>query len=246
MDNLTISIFGNKIFLEILNEMKLFSKYRSKYYENLDLCIKDAENENQIVVFFINIPKKIKIGNFPMIYIAESKKLLNKFSNSLKEELIIPFKITDFEKKVVSLIAKNQFRKNSLINLNGYTIDKNERKLKKNNLEIQLSEKEINFLILFSKNKEPINRNAVLKNVWRYSEKSETHTIETHIHRLRKKIFEKFGDNNFIKNNNKGYYIWKKNHEILLQGIYFLQNIKNVSLDLKKEREVIKEKRKLV
>ena len=133
--------------------------------------------------------------------------LLNKFSNSLKEELIIPFKITDFEKKVVSLIAKNQFRKNSLINLNGYTIDKNERKLKKNNLEIQLSEKEINFLILFSKNKEPINRNAVLKNVWKYSEESETHTIETHIHRLRKKIFEKFGDNNFIKNNNKGYYI---------------------------------------
>tara|TARA_B100001167_G_scaffold15982_1_gene8545 strand:- start:111 stop:539 length:429 start_codon:yes stop_codon:yes gene_type:complete len=142
-----------------------------------------------------------------MIYIAESKKLLNKFSNSLKEELIIPFKIIDFEKKVVSLIAKNQFRKNSLINLNGYTIDKNERKLKKNNLEIQLSEKEINFLILFSKNKEPINRNVVLKNVWKYSEESETHTIETHIHRLRKKIFEKFGDSNFIKNNNKGYYI---------------------------------------
>ena len=207
MDSLTISIFNNKIFFEIAKEIKLFSKYQIKHYENLDLCIKDAENENQIVVFFINIPKKITIGNFPIIYIAESKKLLNKFSNSLKEELIIPFKITDFEKKVVSLIAKNQFRKNSLINLNGYTIDKNERKLKKNNLEIQLSEKEINFLILFSKNKEPINRNAVLKNVWKYSEESETHTIETHIHRLRKKIFEKFGDNNFIKNNNKGYYI---------------------------------------
>ena len=109
-----------------------------------------------------------------------------------------------------------------------------------------MSEKEINLLILFSKSKEPINRNLFLKNVWNYSSESETHTVETHIHRLRKKIFEKFGDNNFIKNNNKGYYIWKKNHEILLQKIYFLQNIKNVSLDLKKEREVIKEKRKLV
>ena len=122
-------------------------------------------------------------------------------------ELKIPFKILDFEKKVISLFAKSQFRKNSIINLNGYVIDKNERKLKKNNLEIQLSEKEINFLILFSGNKEPITKNAVLKKVWKYSEKSETHTVETHIHRLRKKILEKFDDNDFIKNNNKGYYI---------------------------------------
>ena len=49
--------------------------------------------------------------------------------------------------------------------------------------------------------------NFVLDKVWHYSEKTETHTVETHIHRLRKKIFSKFGDNNFIKNNNKGYYI---------------------------------------
>ena len=48
---------------------------------------------------------------------------------------------------------------------------------------------------------------ASLKNVWKYSEDSETHTVETHIHRLRKKILDKFGDNDFIKNNNKGYYI---------------------------------------
>jgi len=70
-----------------------------------------------------------------------------------------------------------------------------------------LSEKEISFLILFSKSKEPISRSLVLKNVWNYSPESETHTVETHIHRLRKKILEKFDDNNFIKNNNKGYYI---------------------------------------
>ena len=74
-------------------------------------------------------------------------------------------------------------------------------------MELQLSEKEINFLILFSKIKKPISRSLVLKNVWKYSLESETHTVETHIHRLRKKILEKFGDNNFIKNNNEGYYI---------------------------------------
>ena len=109
-----------------------------------------------------------------------------------------------------------------------------------------MSEKEINFLILFCKNKEPISRSSVLKNAWNYSSESETHTVETHIHRLRKKIAEKFSDNNFIKNNNKGYYIWRKNHEISLLEIYFLQNIKNELLELKKEKGVIKEKRKLV
>ena len=123
------------------------------------------------------------------------------------EKLQMPFSILEFEKKIVSLIAKNQFKKNSLINLRGYVIDKNERKIKKNNLELQLSEKEISFLILFSESKEPISRSFVLKNVWHYSEETETHTVETHIHRLRKKILEKFGDENFIKNNNEGYYI---------------------------------------
>ena len=79
--------------------------------------------------------------------------------------------------------------------------------LQKNNLQLQLSEKEINFLILFSQIKKPISRNFVLKNVWNYSTESETHTVETHIHRLRKKILEKFGDSNFIKNNDAGYFI---------------------------------------
>ena len=72
---------------------------------------------------------------------------------------------------------------------------------------MRLSEKEINFLILFIENKEAMNTKTVLKNVWNYSVESETHTVETHIHRLRKKILQKFGDKDFIKNNSKGYYI---------------------------------------
>ena len=60
MSNLTISIFGNKIFLEIINEMKLLPKFEIKYYEDLDLCIKDAEKHNLLVIFF-NFVKKIFI-----------------------------------------------------------------------------------------------------------------------------------------------------------------------------------------
>ena len=212
MSNSTISIFGNKIFLEIINEIKLFSKFKINYYEDLDLCIKDAEKQNLLVIFFvskkdISFFSKSRINNFPSILITESSTLKNMFSYELRDQLNMPFSILEFEKKVIALIAKNEFKKNSLIQLKDYIIDKNERKIKKNDLELQLSEKEINFLILFSKSKEPISRNLVLTNVWKYSLESETHTVETHIHRLRKKILKKFGDNNFIKNNNKGYYI---------------------------------------
>jgi hypothetical protein len=212
MSNATISIFGNKIFLKIIREIKLFSEYKITYYEDLDLCVKDAAKLNLLVIFFIeeknkNFFHKNKINNFPSILITESSILKNSFSNELTEQLNMPFTIIEFKKKLISLIAKNEFKKNSLIQLNDYIIDKNERKIKKNDLELQLSEKEINFLVLFSKSNEPVNRNVVLKNVWNYSSESETHTIETHIYRLRKKIFNKFGDKNFIKNNDKGYYI---------------------------------------
>ena len=212
MDNYTISIFGNKIFFEIISKIKLFSEFKVKYYDNSVLFTNDVKKENQIVVFFINVSNKsffdkIKANNLPLVLIIKSLVPKNSLLGDFKEQMNMPFTILDFKKKIVSLIAKNEFRKNSLIYLNNYIIDKNERKIKKNNIELQLSEKEINFLILFSQNRKPVSRNFVLKNVWNYSSKSETHTVETHIHRLRKKIFQKFRDNDFIKNNNKGYYI---------------------------------------
>ena len=208
----TISIFGNKIFSEILNEMKLFSKYKVKYYDDIDLCVKDAKKNNQFVVFFVskvnkNFFSEIKKKTFPLILVGQSSDLKTIEFGEIESKLNMPFTILDFNKKIITVVAKNEFKKNSLINLKEYVIDKNERKIKKNNLELQLSEKEISFLILFSESKEPISRSFVLKNVWNYSLESETHTVETHIHRLRKKILKKFGDNNFIKNNNNGYYI---------------------------------------
>ena len=207
MSDFIISIIGNKIFSEIINEIKLFSKFKIKYYENIDLCIEDNTKENKLFVFFNNSFNKKKINDLPSIVITENSKKDKKIFTGVQERLKMPFRILDFEKKIISLIAKYEFKKNSLINLGDYIVDKNERKIKKNNLELQLSEKEIEFLVLFSEENRPINRNLVLKKVWKYSEESETHTVETHIHRLRKKILEKFGDTNFIKNNNEGYYI---------------------------------------
>ena len=212
MVKLTISIFGNQIFFEIINELKLFSKYKLKFYDNLDLCTKDAMELDQLVIFFITKTnkkhfKQIENYSFPLIIIANFSLSRNLLSSEFMEQLNMPFRVVNLEKKIVSLEARYKFKKRSLINLCGYIIDKNERKIKKNNLVLQLTEKEINFLVLFKQNDKPLSRNFILKNVWNYSPESETHTVETHIHRLRKKFSEKFKDNNFIKNNKKGYYI---------------------------------------
>ena len=210
MNEQTISIFGDKILFEILNEIKIFSKYKVKFFENYNEYLE--EKNKGIIIFFLNnnntnLYKNISEKNFSILTIFDKSISKKKLFAEAKENLTAPFFIKDLEKKITLAFAKAEYKKNSLIYLNGYLIDKNERKIRKNNLELQLSEKEVDFLILFSKNKEPISRHSVLKTVWNYSSASETHTVETHIHRLRKKILTKFKDDNFIKNNNKGYYI---------------------------------------
>ena len=212
MNNIVISIFGNQILPEILDELKLFSEFKFKFFDNLDLCVKESKNNNQIIIFFLNKENKkyftqVIKNNLPTIIITKSKLSKHAVSNVLNEKISMPFSILELKKKITSILAKHEFNKSSLINLRGYVIDKNERKIKKNRIELQLTEKEINFLVLFSQSDIPLSRNFILENVWRYSSETDTHTVETHIHRLRKKISEKFKDNNFIKNNNKGYYI---------------------------------------
>ena len=210
MSNLTISIFENQIFLKIINELKLFSEFKVKFYDDFNLCLKDSIQHEQLTILFVdkkNNDNYLKIKNSPIILIGKSFKKKDLTTNNLIEYLDIPFSVLELKKKIILLNARHKFKKRSLINLGEYIIDKNERKIKKEDLELQLTEKEINFLILFTKTKKPITKDNVLQSAWNYSLESETHTVETHVHRLRKKILEKFDDNNFIKNNNKGYYI---------------------------------------
>jgi len=215
MNSTVISILKNQTFFEILSELKLFFNFKFKFYKDLASHKNESKKKDQIIIFFLT-EKNIEDYNYliknsvPLIVIIKNLNLKNIESVDLVEKLNSPFSIYDFKKKITLLAAKNVFHKSSLIQLNDYIINKNKRIIKKNNRELQLTEKEINFLILFSFSNQPVSRNFVLKNIWNYSSESETHTVETHIHRLRKKILEKFGDSNFIKNSTKGYYIWKK------------------------------------
>ena len=108
---------------------------------------------------------------------------------------------------VESLYAKKSFNKNSSIKINNYLLNKNEKKLLKKNIFTILTEKEIQLLELFLRHKKPISKNKILASVWNYSSDADTHTVETHIYRLRKKISDKFFDDKFILNNKEGYYL---------------------------------------
>ena len=212
MKNLTVSIFGNKVFIEILKELNLFKNTEIKFIENVeDEILNKASNEN-IIIFFLNEKNmdhyfKLKNKDLAILLVNNDLKFIKKSRIFFEDQITIPFKIVNFEKKIISILAKQKFKKSSLIELGKYKINKNEKKIKKDNLELKLTEKEINFLIFFASKKNPVSKNFILKNLWHYSEDSDTHTIETHIHRLRKKILKRFNDNNFIKNNDEGYYI---------------------------------------
>ena len=102
-------------------------------------------------------------------------------------------------------MARKNFNKNSSIKIKNYTLDKNERKLFKEKKHILLTEKEIQLLELLLAKKGAINKDKILKEVWGYSDETDTHTVETHVYRLRKKIKKTFLDENFILNKKEGY-----------------------------------------
>ena len=97
--------------------------------------------------------------------------------------------------------------KQSQIIFNNYKIDLNARELHSNTTKIKLTEKEINIIIYLSKSKNSVSINDLEKNVWKYQSDIETHTVETHIYRLRKKILKSFNDENFILSKKDGYQI---------------------------------------
>ena len=105
------------------------------------------------------------------------------------------------------MCCKKKFSENSSIKIKEYLLDKNEKKLKKDGSFLILTEKEIHLLELFENNSKPISKKKILSLVWHYASDADTHTVETHIYRLRKKIADKFSDEKFIQNNKEGYYL---------------------------------------
>ena len=179
-----------------------------KEHLNFDLSISDKNLE-------LRSEKKGKLKNDSILQVVQNCSAIkilafnqkNKIPAFFKEKILMPFTLKDINILVENSIAKKNFSNNSSIKIKNYILDKNEKKLVKENKFISLTEKEIQLLELFLNLNKPISKNIILSQVWKYSEDADTHTVETHIYRLRKKIKSHFSDNTFILNTKEGYVV---------------------------------------
>ena len=136
--------------------------------------------------------------------------ITNREYSNIGNQLILDDKPTNIFKLIENInieFLKVQFNNQSEIKVKNYTIDLNSRIMIMNNKKLKLTEKEINTITYLSKSDEPVSINELEKKVWSYQSDIETHTVETHIYRLRKKILNIFDDNNFIISKKNGYQI---------------------------------------
>ena len=170
----------------------------------------DNSNDNaNVILFHIDVledkkqKKFIDSYNAIKICVGKKKTLLDNYDARLE----LPTTLKEINSIIENTFAKKKFIDNSSIEIKSYLLNKNEKKLSKLNTFIILTEKEVQLLELFLNNKKPVSKDDILSSVWNYSSEADTHTVETHIYRLRKKINEKFMDEKFILNNKDGYFL---------------------------------------
>ena len=177
-------------------------KFNSLYHilEELDLNLNFKINSVNDEVSLIN---KVKTFNNYLI-------LTNKKNTDLNNQFILdnkPINIFKLIEKINIEFLKIQFNSQSKVKINNYIIDLNSREMVVNNTQLKLTEKEINTITYLSKLNKPVSIDELQKNVWGYQSNIETHTVETHIYRLRKKILNTFNDSGFIISEKNGYQI---------------------------------------
>ena len=183
-------IFRYKELFNILEEIKENFEFKLEFYE------KERELEN------------LENDNLSDYLVITKKKLSN-----LKKQIIIdksPININDLIQTLNINFLKSKFTEQSKINLGRYNLDLNSRILNQNEKELELTEKESSILIFLKQSKDPVKIDQLQEKVWGYNSELETHTVETHVYRLRKKINDKFNNNEFIISDKKGYFLNEK------------------------------------
>jgi len=186
MSNQNLIIFNFKPLFLILEEIEKYLNFK----------ILDAPNIRDL---------KDKIKNSKN-YLIISQKKMNDFDNQFVLDNI-PIKISKLIEKINIQSLKMQYNDKSELKINQYKIDLNSRELIKKNSKLKLTEKEANIIVYLSQSNNSVSVDQLQFDVWGYSSQLETHTVETHIYRLRKKILKTFNDNEFIISHKNGYKI---------------------------------------
>ena len=189
-----IFIINFNLLYEILNEIKENLPFKVQKYDNEDDFIKDSN---------------LDITNSLIIIKSNHKLLLNK---DLSEKNFLDFNIYPIQfnklRELINIqLIKLKFNHKSKIFIKDYELNLNSKFFSKNDLILKLTEKEVEIILYVSATKKKHDVLDLQKNIWGYSSEMETHTVETHIYRLRKKISNKFRDKNFILSHENGYFI---------------------------------------
>jgi len=208
MNNIHLSILGSVPFSKVLNELEfnnILNQNNISNHSDKKILVKILFAEN----LKIKEVKDVLLDNEPIILLLNHKDYIKK--NNLKlldfhASLELPIEILSLKEILNILITKYYFFKKSKIIIKDYEIDSNERSITKQKLKVKLTEKELE-LILALNNNNGLNKSFLLKSIWKHSLDLETHAFETHLHRLRKKMYKYFNDKNFIVEKNSQYYL---------------------------------------
>jgi len=191
-----IHIINFKILFDILEEIK----------SNLSFEIIYHVDQSKFIEFLsINNLKNSLILTKKINSELKSQKSLDKrqLIEMSKKPVFLPRFIEDLN---INLIKQN-YNFQSNINIKNYFLNFNSRILSYKKIQLKLTQKEIDIILFLNQNTQPQNIDALQSLVWKYEFDLETHTVETHIYRLRKKIKEQFNDDNFIISGDQGYFI---------------------------------------
>tara|TARA_B100000579_G_scaffold417813_1_gene414722 strand:- start:517 stop:1146 length:630 start_codon:yes stop_codon:yes gene_type:complete len=209
MENITLNLVEQSVLSQVLEEISKFTNIKVQTFKSFyDLKSNLEKNSTNICITNLesyDLIKENKINN-SVIYIKTSNNSDNENFKNI-EIINTPLRIRNLIEKIKLIYLKNQFLDNSKVNLLNYKINLNNREITKDNKKLKLTEREVDLLLFLKNSKNPQSINNILESVWGYSKGLETHTIETHVHRLRKKFLNSFEENNLIKNNKRGYFI---------------------------------------
>jgi len=196
MVNQKLYIINLSNFYDIISELKEHIDYELLKFENKEVFFNQYKS------------KSISIEN-SILVVAENE--YNFFAKNINEDQIIKYKppiniFTFIENLNVRFIQK-KFQEQSNINVKDYFLDINSRELKKDKISLKLTERETDMILFLNNSQKPVNVSTLEKEIWQHSSELETHTVETHIYRLRKKIKAEFGSDDLIKSNKDGYSI---------------------------------------
>ena len=196
MVNQKLYIINLSNFYDIISELKEHIGYEISKFDSKEI--------------FFDKYKSKSISTENSIMVVHEKEY-NFFVKNINEDQIIKFKppvniFTFIENLNVKFIQK-KYQDQSNVSVKDFFLDINSRELKKDKLSLKLTERETDMILYLNNSRKPVNVETLEKEIWQHSSDLETHTVETHIYRLRKKIKAEFGNDDLIKSDKDGYII---------------------------------------